>query len=103
VLQTQAAVQPAPAEKVAIKISNFQFEPKEVIIPAGATVEWTDIGGRHTVEADDGSFKSDTLTAGGKFEHKFEQPGVYPYYCEIHGDKHGQEMAGVVTVTGSSK
>jgi len=94
---------PAVAEKVAIKISNFQFEPKEVTIPAGTTVEWTDVGGRHTVEADDGSFKSDTLVAGGRFEHKFDTPGVYPYYCEFHGEKHGVEMAGVITVTEGSK
>ncbi|HKP84626.1 MAG TPA: DUF420 domain-containing protein [Blastocatellia bacterium] len=98
-----ATSKPTAAEKVAINISNFQFEPKEVTVPAGTTVEWTDVGGRHTVEADDGSFKSDTLVAGGKFEHKFDQPGVYPYYCEFHGDKHGQEMAGVITVTESSK
>lgn len=89
----------APAEKAAIKISNFQFEPKEITIPAGTTVEWTDIVGRHTVDANDGSFKSGILSAGGKFEHKFDQPGVYPYYC----DKHGEEMAGVITVTESSK
>jgi plastocyanin/uncharacterized membrane protein YozB (DUF420 family) len=98
-LTASAPTEPAASEKVAIKISNFQFEPKEISIPAGATVEWTDVGGRHTVQADDGSFKSETLTAGGKFEHKFDKPGVYPYYCEFHGDTHGQDMAGVITVT----
>lgn len=102
---TKAAQQtntPAPAalsERVSIKISNFQFEPKELTVKAGTTVEWIDEGGRHTVEADDGSFKSETLTAGGKFERKFDAPGVYPYFCTFHGDKHGQDMAGVITVT----
>ena len=91
--------QSANAEKVSVKISNFQFEPKELRINAGTLVEWTDEGGRHTVEADDGSFKSETLTAGGKFEHRFESPGVYAYYCTFHGDKHGQDMAGIITVT----
>jgi plastocyanin/uncharacterized membrane protein YozB (DUF420 family) len=92
--------QPAAApEKVSVKISNFQFEPKDLTVKAGTIVVWTDERGRHTVEADDGSFKSDTLTADGTFEHKFDTPGVYPYYCSFHGDKHGVDMAGVITVT----
>lgn len=86
-------------EKVSVKISNFQFEPKDITVQTGTTVEWTDERGRHTVEADDGSFKSDILTAGGQFERKFDTPGVYPYYCKFHGDKHGKDMAGVITVS----
>jgi plastocyanin/uncharacterized membrane protein YozB (DUF420 family) len=89
----------AAAKRVSVKISNFQFEPKELTVKAGTIVEWTDERGRHTVEADDGSFKSDTLTAAGQFEHKFDAPGVYPYFCSFHGDKHGKDMAGVITVT----
>lgn len=103
-----AAARPAPAinqqaepvqTRITVKISNFKFEPQEVNISAGITVEWIDETGRHTVEADDGSFKSDTMTAGGRFEHKFDTPGVYPYFCAYHGEKHGKEMAGTVTVT----
>jgi plastocyanin/uncharacterized membrane protein YozB (DUF420 family) len=95
-----AAVESAGApQKVSVKISNFQFEPKELTIKAGTIVEWTDERGRHTVEADDGSFQSDTLTAAGQFEHRFDTPGVYPYFCSFHGDKHGKDMAGVITVT----
>lgn len=98
--QTGAQAQsPAAPVKVSIKISNFQFEPKELTVAAGTIVEWTDEGGRHTVEADDGSFKSDTLTAGGQFNHKFDTPGVFPYYCTFHGDKQVTDMAGVITVT----
>src|SRR5947209_6230490 len=95
------ATKPAAATptRVTVKISNFQFTPKEVTIPAGATVEWIDETGRHTVEADDSSFKSDTLSAGGKYEHTFDKPGSYPYFCGFHGDKHGVDMAGVITVT----
>lgn len=97
--KSATAASPAALEKVGIKITNFQFEPKELTIKAGTIVEWTDERGRHTVEADDGSFVSDTLTADGKFEHKFDTPGVYPYFCSFHGEKHGKEMAGVITVT----
>lgn len=95
---TQAASTVAPG-RTTVKITNFQFEPKELTIKAGTVVEWTDERGRHTVEADDGSFASETLTADGKFEQKFDAPGVFPYYCSFHGEKHGKDMAGVITVT----
>src|SRR2546423_8504299 len=91
------------AKKVTIKISNFQFTPKEVTIAAGTTIEWIDEAGNHTVNADDDSFKSERLAAGAKYEHTFNEPGTYPYYCTFHGDKHGEEMAGVITVTAASK
>ncbi|MEK6324654.1 MAG: DUF420 domain-containing protein [Acidobacteriota bacterium] len=96
--QTSVVQSASAPEKVTVKISNFQFEPKELTVKAGTIVEWTDEGGRHTVEADDGLFKSDTLTAGGQFNYKFDTPGVYPYYCTFHGEKHGTDMAGVITV-----
>ncbi|HZS06700.1 MAG TPA: DUF420 domain-containing protein [Blastocatellia bacterium] len=100
-----AAAAPATAQagKVTVKIKNFEFEPKEVSVPAGTTVEWVDELGRHTVEADNGSFKSDTLAAGGKFEHKFDQPGTYPYFCGFHGEMGGKDMAGVIKVTPPAK
>ena len=91
--------QPASARRVTIRISNFQFEPRDVTITAGTVVEWLDDTGRHTVEADDGSFHSTTLTAGESFEHTFNSPGEYPYYCNFHGDKHGKDMSGKIVVT----
>jgi plastocyanin/uncharacterized membrane protein YozB (DUF420 family) len=103
--QKAAATEPAATapNKVTVKITNFQFEPKELTVPEGTTVEWVDEIGRHTVEADDGSFKSDVLVKDGKFEHKFEQQGDYPYFCALHGDKGGKEMAGLVRVMPASK
>lgn len=86
------------AQTVVVRITNFQFEPKAVTVRVGATIEWVDEVGRHNVEADDGSFKSATLSVGGRFAHTFTAPGAYPYFCMFHGDKGMQEMAGVVTV-----
>jgi len=98
-VQPRAATEASQAtQRVSVNISNFQFEPKDLTIKEGTIVEWTDERGRHTVQADDGSFKSETLTAGGTFQFKFDKPGVYPYYCELHGDKHGKDMAGTITV-----
>ncbi|MCI0491215.1 MAG: DUF420 domain-containing protein [Blastocatellia bacterium] len=99
--QAGATTQPGPTASapVTVTITNFQFEPKELTIPAGTTVIWIDQTGRHTVEADDGSFRSDTIVAGGRFEFKFDKPGTFPYYCNLHGEKGGVDMAGVITVT----
>jgi plastocyanin len=82
-----------------VKLTNFKFEPKVLTVKAGTTVEWVNEGGRHTIEADNGSFKSDVLTQGGKFEHKFVKPGTYAYHCGFHGEKGGKDMSGKIVVT----
>jgi len=84
--------------KVTITAKNFSFEPAQVTVKPGTTVEWVDSGGKHTIMADDGSFKSPTLTSGEKFEFKFDKPGTYKYYCSFHGSKGGHDMSGTVTV-----
>jgi plastocyanin len=81
-----------------VVIRNFAFDPPKITVPARTEIEWVDERGRHNVQADDGSFKSEILTAGATFRHRFDRPGVYRYYCQFHGDKGGQDMAGVVTV-----
>ena len=84
--------------KASVKISSFKFEPKVLTVAPGTTVEWVNDGGRHSVEADDGSFKSEALKQGDKFEHTFDKPGKYPYHCEFHGEKGGKDMAGTILV-----
>ena len=86
------------SSRVFVKITNFSFEPKEITISAGMTVVWADLQGMHSVAADDGSFESEIFDSGGKFEHNYLKPGIYPYFCPLHGDKGGKEMAGVVIV-----
>lgn len=90
--------QDAPAANT-VTIKNFSFTPAELTIPVGTEVTWTDTLGRHSVQADNGSFKSGALTANGTFKHKFDKPGRYPYFCEFHGSKGGHDMAGVIVVT----
>ncbi len=98
--QPKAAARPAAATAghVAVKLTNFAFTPKEATVKAGSTVEWLDDTGRHTVEADDGSFRSGTLLSGDHFEHTFNQAGVFPYHCGFHGAAGGKDMAGVIKV-----
>jgi plastocyanin len=100
--RTAGAASPV-VEKATVKISSFKFEPKALTVALGTTVEWINEGGRHTVEADDGSFKSDVLKQGDKFEHKFDKAGKFPYHCEFHGEKGGKDMAGTIVVLTSKK
>lgn len=98
--QTMAKSEQSKTEgaKVTIKFKNFEFSPKEVTVKAGTTVEWVNEGGNHPFTAEDGSFGSAALPSGGRYEHKFDTPGTYPYYCKNHGDKGGVDMAGVIKV-----
>lgn len=81
-----------------VTLTNFKFTPSELTIPVDSTVEWVDDAGRHTIEADDGSFKSTVLIAGGHFEYRFDRAGRFPYHCTLHGDNHGKGMVGVVNI-----
>jgi len=91
------------AEKATVKVSSFRFTPKVLTVAPGTTVEWVNEAGRHSVEADDGSFKSGVLKQGDKFEHKFDKAGTYAYHCEFHGEKGGKDMAGKIIVRGAAK
>ena len=74
------------------------FAPEVVRIQPGEDVEWT-MDGRspHTVEADDGSWGSGDLAPGDEFTRRFDQPGVYTYFCRYHGSP-GVGMTGTVLV-----
>src|SRR5688500_19228561 len=65
-----------------VQVIDFAFEPAAVTVPAGATVTWTNTGGRpHTVTADDGSFDSGRLDPGEQFSQTVDQPGAFAYLC----------------------
>lgn len=92
-----AATSTAP-EKITVKIVGFEFQPKTLTVKVGTTVEWVNEGTRHSVDADDGSFKSEILRQGDKFEHTFTKAGTFPYHCRFHGEAGGKDMAGKVIV-----
>lgn len=65
----------------------FAYDPPAIRISAGTRVvwRWTGDGGAHDVVAVDESFRSDlTAEADATFEHTFDGPGRYPYYCTPH-------------------
>src|SRR2546423_5541672 len=81
-LAAARAAQPRASEGAAagVSIKDFEFQPRELTVKAGATVTLTNEGGSsHTVTADDGSFESPPLRAGQNFSPQFHQPRTHPY------------------------
>jgi plastocyanin len=73
--------------------------PLRIEVPVGATVEWRNVGRNpHNVAASDGSFESEILDRGEEYSHTYDTPGIYPFWCTLHGTKDGSGMAGTVVV-----
>jgi plastocyanin len=83
----------APGSASAVSIGEFAFSPEILKVPTGTTVTWTNADlTPHTITADDGSFDSGEIPAGGTFRRTFDRPGTFPYHCVIH-----PAMQGAVT------
>jgi len=80
-----AAVTPARAATIEVKIDNFTFNPKQVTVKAGDTVTWVnhdDIP--HTVTSKTFVFRSKALDSDDKFSFTFTAPGSFDYFCSLH-------------------
>lgn len=72
-------------KEVEITISGNKFDPDNITIPIGTTVTWTNQDSvKHTVVADDKSWKSNSLAKGETFSYTFDKAGTYAYFCNIH-------------------
>ncbi len=105
----------ARAATVQVYVFEFDFSsslPTEPItdptIHVGDTIRWVWLDDHHTTTAalhQDDYWRSDLFDAGDSFEHTFETPGVFWYYCEPHGFDRGDGtavgMAGTITVVPS--
>ena len=90
---------------------RLRFEPAEVRIKVGDTVEWRNVGAyRHTVTADPAraakrgnvalpegasAFDSGWVAGGDTYRRTFTKPGVYRYVCLPH---EGAGMLGTIIV-----
>ncbi len=100
---------PANAAVATVTIRDNRFDPKEITIRPGDSVEWVHSGQNlHTVTADDASFDSsplclvpllgNCLSNGQSYRITFPTVGSTSYYCKIHGGVGGQGMSGVIVV-----
>jgi len=78
--------------------SSFTFSPAQVTISSGTTVRWVNGASIfHTITPDGHSeWNRATMNQVGEtFEHTFENPGTFPYFCEPH---QSAGMTGTITV-----
>ena len=70
-----------------VAIADFSFSPDTTKVSVGTEVTWhNEDPTEHTVTAADGAFGSGALGSGRSFTHRFDEPGKYAYFCEIHPD-----------------
>jgi plastocyanin len=101
--------QPAPPEDVVdvdtnpadVRAIDNTFDAGAIRVPAGTTVRWTNEGRQdHDVvpaEGDAWGVPVEDFAPGAVYEHTFDQPGTYSYYCTIHGTA-TRGMVGAVVV-----
>lgn len=91
-VQPQANAQPV---KATIKIQNFKFDPANVAIAVGETVQFiNDDEEPHTATSTDGAFNSKALDTNQTWNYTPTKAGSFPYICSIH-----PFMKGTLTVT----
>ena len=97
---TEKKVEPVPTivdATVLIPNGNFDvsssgfYSPLNLEIPRGTTVTWANEDSvPHNIQSLDESekisdlFNSPPLNTGDRYEFKFEESGVYNYYCSFH-------------------
>jgi plastocyanin len=98
---TLAACGHAPA-RADVRVKLLAFGPNPVTVAKGTTITWTDDEPvTHTVtsgtvtgvdpatglrkgQTADGLFHGRLDARGSTFAHRFDEPGTFGYFCEIH-------------------
>ncbi len=83
---------------VTVDVREFSFEPRELMVPAGATVRWVNRDDSpHSVIMvgnQPGSSRGN-IAPGGEHIFVFRQAGKFTYRCGVH-----PTMLGEITVSG---
>jgi plastocyanin len=85
----------------AVQSLDNTFRAPDIQVKPGTTVTWTNDGRNEhdvlPVEGDAWGVEVEGFQPGDAYEHTFTEPGVYDYYCSIHGTTTAG-MVGSVTV-----
>lgn len=81
---------------VAVTVAGFCFEPTVLRVDVGQTVTWTNEDSvPHMVTGANRAWGStDQFARGGAVTERFEQAGVYPYWCPLHPSMLGTVVVG---------
>jgi len=69
-----------------IRVQSFAFSPADKTVKVGEKIEWEnyDTTAHNVVATAGGSFRSDTLQKGDKFEFTPTKAGTISYVCTFH-------------------
>lgn len=81
---------PEREEKInIINIHDFGFDPELMVIDPETAITWTNRDSvPHNVSSD--SFVSPDIPQDESYSFRFEEPGIYDYFCQIHPDMKGR-------------
>jgi plastocyanin len=102
-----AIATPNPSARTTILVGpDARFDPAELTVQVGETVNWYWPPGSadHNVVPDDGDSPPQSGPPVGYpryHSYQFTVPGVYRYYCMVHGGPGGVGMSGTITVVES--
>jgi plastocyanin len=110
---TSASTSAAPMAATVTMSDALRFEPATLTVARGATVTWRNSSATmHTVTDDPGKaankadaalpsgaqpWDSGNIDPGQTFQHTFDTPGTYKYFCTPH---EAAGMVATITVTG---
>ena len=76
-----------------VALRNYSFNPETLHVAAGTTVTWVNCEPAnidpHTSHARGGQWTSGYLSPGMTYSWKFNDVGLFEYYCEPHPFMHG--------------
>ena len=94
---TATAGPPAPVSAT-VTVVNNSFQPATLTVPAGTTVTWqwgpTAVGHNIAPVGTEPPRSGGLQSAPNSYQHQFNTPGTYSYFCEAHAPG----MSGVITV-----
>lgn len=68
-----------------VEITGFHFQPEQLVIKVGDTVEWVNLDiAPHTATADDKSWDTKTLRKNDSESITFASVGKQSYFCRFH-------------------
>ncbi|MFN8525083.1 MAG: cupredoxin family copper-binding protein [Chloroflexota bacterium] len=90
-----AAAPTASGAATTADIRQFAYQPKQLSVPVGATVTWTNQdGAMHSITHDDAAFDSGLIGQGKTFSYTFNEAGQFGYHCTRHPSMTATVMVG---------
>lgn len=89
--------------EVVVDVPDNSFAPQSAAIDVGTEVTWRNIGrNEHNVTpSEEGSFEgvdTEDFEPGAEYTTTFDEPGIYGYYCTIHGTPTAGQVGSITVV-----